>query len=144
MTTTTDALTAHEREVIDDFENTLGAIPDCFDAIEDADLDTLTGLAPLLGNWWGHLDQLDGEIGGDGVYVLPASAAAREYLAVAFTAWFATRQRLLVAVAAAAGINIPQPDHHGGGEIETSNHSRGFFGFHDPGLFTATSKETNR
>jgi hypothetical protein len=140
-TTSVEESKAAEREAIRAYEDTIAGIPDCFDGLAvgvtlDApeDLDYLQVLPGMLRDWWSALDTLDGEIGGDGMYDLPASPASRSYLHYEYMHWFAARQDLLHAIAHRHGLSVPRPDHKGSGEIETSSHPRGFFGFHDSGL----------
>ena len=137
--TTTTALTSAEQEAIETYETATAGIPDCFDGLAvrgnlDApeDLAYLQAMPGMLRDWWGALDTLDGEIGGDGVYDQPAGRDARSYLHSEFAHWFAARENLLHAIARRHGLIVPRPDEPGSGEIETSSHPRGFFGFYDP------------
>jgi hypothetical protein len=113
-----------EKQMVTEYIIATRGIPDCFDMIGDDDTtEHLVGIAPLLTTWWEAIDALDSQTD------YGTSPEYREYLRQEVTCWFTARHDLLLHLAINAGIKLPRPDHSNG-DVETSNHSIGGYGFY--------------
>lgn len=136
----------YEEAAVHRYEEATASIPDCFDSVyfrlpggDHAEaLAYLTGVAPLLGEWWEAIDSLDVDIRTTEGLI---SGEADEYLRNTVDEWFNTRQEVFHALARHVGIRIPQPDGDDQGVV-TSNRCLGSFGYrHNSGTSGLTYAE---
>lgn len=134
-------LTDWERDAVAEYEATIVGIPECFDFIDDPDLDEIKALASPLDSWWVALDSLDCDFGPRN----QAGLAARRYLCAAMTEFFSARHKVLIATATSVSIRVPQPDHFDApGFVTTSNQFLGHYGYTDFDLDEANREQWQR
>lgn len=127
-------MTAEEADTVGTYVRHTGGIEDCFDGLSPATprrgecptTNELRQLRDNLSTWFEHLDTLDA-VRKEGES--RSTVAFRRFLSQQFDTFFRCRLWLLLEIAHQHAVCVA-PYHGSNGELETSNHSVGFYGFH--------------